>query len=358
MMETDELVKRYCRMNESFTRKLVFHTGIDAGFFAEYTYLINAMLYCLQNGRQLRLYSADANYGYAKGWQDYFLPFCTEVKESFHHKYNRHAIPAWKEQLRRNIHCSKGTLLRWRLKLALFHQIGALKARLAYKERTQLNQHVRIDTTARFHIPELEIDGDYLQAFRQLSRIVWRLNPETEHECRLLKKKLHLPEHYAGCQVRGGDKITETNLLPPEHYVRLMREHTGLQDIFVLTDDYSLFLRLQELAPERHWHTLCTPEESGYVNSLFAQTGGERKRAQMIRLLASVELLSHSAPFIGSITNGPSFFLLQTRYPDAIPADCTFEHFPEIAKMPLVDRSKESVEYLERFPANAHNMIS
>lgn len=347
MIETDELVERYRRMNESFTRKLVFHTGIDAGFFTEYTYIINAMLYCLQNGRQFRLYSADANYGYEKGWQDYFLPFCTEVEDAFHHRYNRHAIPGWKEQLRRNRQCSKPALLRWRTKLALLHRIGAVQAWLAYKERIQLNQHVHIDTTTRFHIPELEIDGDYLQAFRQLNRIVWRLNPETERACRSWKKKLQLPERYAGCQVRGGDKITETRLLPPEHYVRLIREYTDLPDVFVLTDDYSLFRRLQELAPERRWHTLCTPEEAGYVNSRFAQTGGKQKKEQMIRLLASVELLSHSAPFFGSITNGPSIFLLQTRYPDAIPADCDFERLPEVAKMPLVDRSNISMDYLE-----------
>lgn len=46
---------------------MIFHLGIDAGFFTEYTYMLHAMLYCLQHKIQFKLYSDDANFGWEKG---------------------------------------------------------------------------------------------------------------------------------------------------------------------------------------------------------------------------------------------------------------------------------------------------
>ena len=48
---------------------MIFHLGIDAGFFTEYTYMLHAMLYCLQHKIQFKLYSDDANFGWEKHLQ-------------------------------------------------------------------------------------------------------------------------------------------------------------------------------------------------------------------------------------------------------------------------------------------------
>ena len=66
---------RYRTLNESFQRRLIYHVGIDAGFFAEYNYLIAAMLWCLQHKVRFVLFADDANFGHTRGWQDYFEPF-------------------------------------------------------------------------------------------------------------------------------------------------------------------------------------------------------------------------------------------------------------------------------------------
>ena len=78
----------YRKVNESFRRRLVCRIGIDSGFFVEMNYMVNAMLYCLAHRIQFQLYSDDANFGTGVGWREYFLPFCEEVHESFHQKYN------------------------------------------------------------------------------------------------------------------------------------------------------------------------------------------------------------------------------------------------------------------------------
>jgi hypothetical protein len=62
----------YARLNASFTRKLYFHLGVNAGFFSEFNYLLLAMLSCLENHIQFVLYSADANFKVDKGWDDFF----------------------------------------------------------------------------------------------------------------------------------------------------------------------------------------------------------------------------------------------------------------------------------------------
>ena len=88
-------------LNNSFPRRLIYHTGIDCGFTVELNYMINAMLYCLAKGYRFQLYSDDANFGTGKGWTEYFAPFCEEVHEAFHHKYNLHRPPTWRRILKK-----------------------------------------------------------------------------------------------------------------------------------------------------------------------------------------------------------------------------------------------------------------
>ena len=80
-MDSVDLLNKYKELNESYKPILVYHVGIDAGFFSEFNDLIFMILYCLEHKIQFKLYSDDANFGIEKGWQDYFEPFCEEVHE-------------------------------------------------------------------------------------------------------------------------------------------------------------------------------------------------------------------------------------------------------------------------------------
>ena len=55
--------------------------------------MILAMAWCLQNNYQFQLFSNNANFGFDKGWTDFFIPFCTEVSSEFHLRYNRRPYP-------------------------------------------------------------------------------------------------------------------------------------------------------------------------------------------------------------------------------------------------------------------------
>ena len=345
-MNTDELVASYRALNASFSKTMVYHIGIDAGFFTEYTYMIHAMLYCLQHRIQFKLYADDANFGWDRGWEDCFEPFCELVHEGFHRTYNTHRIPSWRALLS-DPKLPKMKLLKWKLKVMAKNGMGRMMAWRAYGQPTLLNCHVRFCPHQHFCIPELGIDGDYLHAFQKMTAITWRLNESMAQACSRMAASLQLPPRYAGCQIRGGDKITETSLLPPACYVRLLQQYTALRDVFVLTDDYRLFEQLPELAEGMHWYTLCSAEERGYVNQDFTQTAKERKKKQMTRFLCSIQLLMNASAFVGSITTGPSLFLLKNFYPEIHLTDCSLEDFPAASVLPIPERGRVAAAYLQ-----------
>jgi len=75
-MDSVDLLNKYKELNESYKPILVYHVGIDAGFFSEFNDLIFMILYCLEHKIQFKLYSDDANFGIEKGWQDYSVKKC------------------------------------------------------------------------------------------------------------------------------------------------------------------------------------------------------------------------------------------------------------------------------------------
>ena len=341
-----DIREAYQKLNSSFKKTLIYHVGIDAGFFTEYTYMIHAMLYCLVNNIQFKLYSADANFSFDKGWRDYFLPFCEEVNDSFHHKYNLHAIPSWKIIIQRSWKEKRIDLLKWKVKTLLYNRYGNYKAKKIYGTPIYLNHHIHFDPNQLYVIPQLGIKGDYIHAFNKMVDITWHLNQEVSEESKRLIQSLNLPEQYAGCQIRGGDKITEVNLYSTD-FITSKITKTSYNKIFILTDDYRLYEEMQHVPNKKlQYYTLCTPEEKGYVNKNFIETNRNSKRKQMFRFLTSIQILLHAQTFIGSITTGPSLFLIKRLYPHIYPLDYPLEGIKEILTLPIAERGKKAETYL------------
>ncbi|WP_300729101.1 hypothetical protein [uncultured Bacteroides sp.] len=326
---------------------MIFHVGTAAGFFAEYTAMLNAMIYCLEHRIQFRLYADDANFGYHKGWNDYFESFCPEVHDKFHHKYNSLALPTFKRIFKYNKGGKLFNVLKWKFKATCQQKVGSMITFLKYRKRILLSHHVVFKKADHYTIPELGINGDYLQALRCMVDITWRMNDVVKAEIKELIENQNLPEEYIGCQIRGGDKITETQLVSPSYYIQLIKGQTT-KDVFVLTDDYSIFQQARIEAPDFKWHTLCGPQEKGYVNSSFTSMNKDLKRQQMLRFLTSVEILRNARLFIGSITTGPSFFLLKMLYPHAVAVDFDINKLPQISCLPINERSELAEAYMKQ----------
>ena len=158
-------------------------------------------------------------------------------------------------------------------------------------------------------------------------------------------ERLALPAHYAATQIRGGDKVTETDLYPAEMFVRLIEQNTPLRDVLLLTDDYAILERVRRDFPDIRWHSLCAPEEQGYYNNAFAHEASEAKHRQMIRFLAQIDAMLRARFFTGSVVMGPSLFVLEMMYPAGLPADCSAEQFPLASQISIPRRVAMAREY-------------
>lgn len=337
----------YRRVNEAFRRRMVYHVGVDCGLFVEINYMVNAMLYCLAHRIRFQLYSEDANFGTGEGWTEYFLPFCEEVHEPFHHQYNFHRPPSWRRILKLCRRQKTFGPIMWKLKTIPKTAMGHLMAFLSYKEYVLLGQDISDNPDDYYRIPELGIDADYIEAYGLLARMVFRFNPSVQRQATLVRARLSIPTLYDGIHIRGGDKTMETTLISGEQIIQVLNPKAG-SCVFVLTDDYRQYQDLQANYPDVHFLTLCQPEERGYLHKAFSQKSPKSRQEAIVRLLISVNLLLHSRSFVGSITTGPSVFVMKQRAADPLvqAVDCPKASLPSSLSLTIDRRAAISSQSL------------
>ena len=344
----------YRKVNEAFRRRMVYHVGVDCGLFVEINYMVNAMLYCLTRRIRFQLYSDDANFGTGFGWTEYFLPFCEEVHEPFHRQYNFHRLPSWRRILRL-CRCKKVVgPMAWKLKSFQKTAMGYVIALLTYKEYVLLGQDVSDYPDHHYRIPELGIDADYTEAYGLLAGMIFRFNPSIQRQAALARARLSIPALYDGIHIRGGDKITETDLISAKRIMHVLNPKAD-SCVFVLTDDYRQYQELQTNYPHVHFLTLCQPEERGYLHMAFSKKSPKGRQEAIIRLLISVDLLLHSHSFVGSITTGPSVFIMKQRVadPHVQAVDCSKEDLSSSLSLTIDLRAAISKKNLKEQEPNS-----
>jgi len=340
----------YRKLNESFRKRLICHIGVDCGFFVEMNYMVNAMLYCLDHRIRFQLYSEDANFGTGVGWEEFFLPFCEEVHEPFHKKYNFHRLPSWRRILKS---CSKlksvGPVV-WKLKSYIKTITGRLIAYRIYKEYVLFEQDVRIDTNRQYIIPELGINASYYELYGLLAKMVWKFQPVILHSKEVYIKMLSLPLQYDGIHIRGGDKETETELIGGQQIMKMLNPKDN-STVFILTDDYRHIQNLQANYPYVQFLTLCQPEERGYHHKDFCKQSPENRKDAIVRLIISVDLQLKCHSFVGSITTGPSVFVMKLRVDDPLvqAVDCPKEDLASSLSLTIDTRAAISKKFSEIF---------
>ena len=330
----------YQKVNKSFHRRLIYHSGIDCGFSVELNYMIDAMLYCLANGYRFQLYSDDANYGTGTGWTEYFAPFCEEVHETFHHKYNLHRPPTWRRVIRNVIKTRSLSFVFWKLKFMLKSLMGHWFAFRTYGEYVRLSQDVAYEPDKYYHIPSLDFDGSYTEAYAMLARMIWQPQPEVKQQMADVKLRLSLPQVYSGIQIRGGDKAQEARLITGRRLIEALRPKDG-DCIFAHADNYLQLDIVRSEFPQLHILSLCQPHESGYYHLEFNRLTHQEKKESIIRLLTSVDILLRSRAFIGTITSGPSVFIMKVRAgePSVTAIDCPQEMLPDCLSLTIDKRA-------------------
>ena len=103
-------------------------------------------------------------------------------------------------------------------------------------------------------------------------------------------------------QVRGGDKYLEYDkLVEADAFIEKV-ETLGLSHmpLFIFTDDYRNVTYLREKRPEWKLMTLTGEDERGYYNNEFNKQDWEFRKANLIKLLAIIEVCVKADLHIGS----------------------------------------------------------
>ena len=289
--------KKYNEINESYNEVCIY-LGLGTGFLSEFNNIILAILYCLVNKIKFKLFFINGtgfpNDKNNKGWREFFMPFCKELiydaDTGFSNIFNfpknevKVLLSAIKEKYGINYFGYMGS--------DIFNKM---------RHNDFRNSH--------FIIKELGIDGDLRHAFGIIAKNMFRFNKETKKEIYKLINNLNLPKKYIGFYMRGGDKITEAELVEPEKYIDRLKEHSEIKDIFISSDDYGIIKKLQDKHGNEYNIYTLDKNKTGFHLYDFLSLTEEDKHNHHVKFLASMEILLNSELCFGTYTSNPSSFL-------------------------------------------------
>jgi hypothetical protein len=182
-----------------------------------------------------------------------------------------------------------------------------------------------------------------------LARMIWQPQSEVKQQIADAKIRLSLPNVYSGVQIRGGDKAQEARLITGKRLIEALLPQDG-DCIFALADNYLQLDIVRSEFPHLHILSLCQPHESGYYHQAFNHLTPQEKKESIIRLLTSVDILLRSRAFIGTITSGPSIFIMKVRADESsvTAIDCPHYMFPDCLSLSIDERASISREMMIR----------
>jgi hypothetical protein len=293
--ELEAKKKEYRRINESFQKRLIFHVGFGGGLYSELDSMMEFMLFCYQNHIRFELYADDANFSKqgGAGWEELFEPFCPINHDPLNRKANYRPTD-FLSQMRPHRLWVKG-----------YYYPKKLKRNTGADYLTQDLWCMCISDEfkkARIQWSLFGMDGTNETEFAKLSSVAICPKPEIREKMDMLLAGLSLPEHYISIQVRGGDKYLEYDKLVEADVFIEKIERLGLdtKHIFVFTDDYRNVTYIKEKRPDWNIMTLTREDERGYYNSEFNRQDWEFRKANLIKLLAIIEVCVKADIHIGS----------------------------------------------------------
>jgi len=289
-------VNEFKKLNDTFTKKIVFRIGIDAGFFSEFNNMILTIHYCLANEIKFVLNSKDANFSFKKGWQDFFMPFCQEDNFALHKFFNsRLAKPniAKKRDKVRNFFYQKY------LNITGVDFLTYQILPVARKQNSNTKQKILL--------PGLY--GDLFTNCRIITEMIWHFQPSILKEIEKIVSSITLPEQYVSFHVRRGDKSIESDFIPLENYISKAEKSTKIRSAFISTDDYSIYIELCSQFKNWTFYTLCDPSKQGYFQNEFDHKKPNWKKNELIDFFSSIDLLSKANFFFGTYTSNVGMFL-------------------------------------------------
>ncbi|WP_288880198.1 hypothetical protein [Pedobacter panaciterrae] len=294
------LLEDYKKINSSFKRHCVYRIGNEAGFFSEINNMLMAMVFCLENKLQFRLYSANSNFG-EDIWKDYLIPFTKHSTSKSHALFNE----------RPYIHKRPYPLD--------VNELFSIKKRLSREFLTQdIWPYIR---NKEFYNVDYMVDSPYIKGnltlvISVLIKCVWNYNKFAKQQISQLIRELEAPEKYAAIFVRRGDKYFEAPLQEIRKYINKVDALTNSKDfpLFISSDDYQIIEEAKVLFPERNIIHFNFEGDKGYFMEDFKSNYSKaQQKAKIVQLLAQVEILKNATYFVGTYSTNVGVFVGMAR---------------------------------------------
>lgn len=286
------------KINKSFKRKLIYKVGLDCGFFSEYNNMILAMAYCITHKIQFILSSNNANFDYENGWCGFFEPFCEDIVSE---KEQHYKTVNWKYMLKLLLRQKEFKILR-----NIFPYFSFYKKQMYTQDIFGRSRDYGL-LKKRIKVKSLKSKLSFQELCSILVNLTWKYNSEVKKEVHELISSLGLPAEYVGFHIRGGDKFLEYQIEPIESY--FAKNKTGIKNIFVLTDDFTIISEIKRKYPDHIVYTLCEESEHGYFHGDFMNQDEKYRRRKLIRLFASIDICATSKLFVGTFSSNPGMYL-------------------------------------------------
>lgn len=307
MLSTNERLKIYNKINDSFDTKLIYHVGSYAGFHSEVDAMMQCMLYCYKHKIKFILYADDANFAGGHGWEEFFEPFCELNHDSLNSKYNVRYYES--NPILKPFQIIGSNKLKKRNGIDLLTQDIF---------KTAINKS--ISTTEIIEWPELDINGPTFTEFGKIADFALKFNEKTKKEVDSIIKSLNLPKHFYSVQLRGGDKLEEKGVVNDINVVakRILSYKKNIDNLFVFSDDYRYVEEIKKQLPNTNIITLCDQNDIGYDNVKFNKTDWTYKRNKMINLFAMIEICFMSDIHFGNNTSCVNNYISSIRNDDEV----------------------------------------
>lgn len=289
----------------------------NRGFGSEINNLLYAKNYANNNNLNLKVNSSFWNFSIKNGLEDYFNYF-----EKNNWRINILMI-FFKNYFSPLTHCFQKSSLKTIAKYWIKKYI--LRRNINYPLNETILTYIFLFTKSLLGIKSIFIFEVFkeIRTYNHLDRLnnkdtfnkkmnnflseIWNFQPSIKYliEKKIKNTELDLTKPYATFHIRRGDKVAastkEDRVYEVEEYMeKLMKAKKNITTIFLMSDDYSVYLELVNKFPEHNFYTFLEPDLLGHDQNRFNKQSREFKMKQAINLLTEIKMAEESSLFIGS----------------------------------------------------------
>ena len=257
---------------------------------------MNAILYAEMHDLEFNLVSAYSNISTGIGWNEYFQPFCKEVR-----------TPSLFFRVWPPVFIAK-----------IFNLMFRLQIKLMYGFRSKINVSIWDDICNRGFEQGKFSSSKYgyknvsaYEALHIVLKKIWQPNDDLNKLILAESEKYKNIQDCFAVHLRNGDKVSGITKETDAVDASLLHEYmTSLDldfsELYILSDDYDKMLEFTKFFIEKPFSTHCDENQKGYSNIDFNWMPGHLRKNEITRLLVTIDFAVKAKYFIGPYSSNLS----------------------------------------------------